>query len=387
MKTMKEIIIGQMEKGPETLTEVMCNRKNGPDYRNERTRSDDIVGTIHPPVLNLIVSEILPATEGSSTIRLISKNGYLPPFEAGQYINIFVEIDGVRTSRPYSIASSARQRAYYDITVARIPSGFVSDHFIDKVKVGDRFQANGPAGQFRYVPVFHSKKQIYLAGGSGITPFMSMISETLDAGLDKDIHLIYGSRTKDAAIYHKELLDYAKKHTNFTYSLVLSEPEASWTGRTGFLDAACIKKLCPDVTARTSYICGPPIMNDFCVKALTELEVPKRMIRREMFGARQDIENEPGWPQKLTGQEKFKLTVGGKTVGALANESILTALERNNIPMNVCCRSGECSLCRVKLVSGTVFQPRGVLLRYADEKYGYIHSCKSYPISDVEIEL
>ncbi len=387
MKTMKEIIIGQIENGPKIVNEVAMTRKNGPDYRTERTRSDEAVATLHPKNLNLVVSEIIPATEGSRTIRLVSKTGYLPPFEAGQYINIFVEIDGVRTSRPYSIASSPRQRAYYDITVAKIPTGFVSDHFVDNVKVGDTFQANGPAGQFRFNPVFHASKHLYLAGGSGITPFKSMISEALDAGLERDIHLIYGCRTEEMAIYHQELSAYAAKHANFTYSLVLSEPAEGWSGRTGFLDATCIRELCPDVIGRTAYICGPPIMNDFCVKALNELKVPKRMIRREMFGARQDIQNEPGWPEQLSGHETFRLTVGGKSFEVAAGESLLTALERNQIRMNVCCRSGECSLCRIKLVSGTVFQPRGVLLRHADEKYGYIHSCKSYPISDVEIQL
>ena len=69
------------------------------------------------------------------------------------------------------------------------------------------------------------------------------------------------------------------------------------------------------------------------------------------------------------------------------NESILCTLERNKIRVNVCCRSGECSLCRVKLISGKVFIPRGVLLRHADEVFNYIHSCKANPISDLEIYL
>ena len=53
----------------------------------------------------------------------------------------------------------------------------------------------------------------------------------------------------------------------------------------------------------------------------------------------------------------------------------------------MCCRSGECSLCRVKLVSGEVFLAKGMLRRFADEKYGYIHSCKAYPMGDIEIML
>lgn len=71
----------------------------------------------------------------------------------------------------------------------------------------------------------------------------------------------------------------------------------------------------------------------------------------------------------------------------MSGESILTSLERAGVRVNVCCRSGECSFCRIKLISGKVFMPRGVLLRHADEKFGYIHSCKAYPISDLEIRI
>lgn len=129
------------------------------------------------------------------------------------------------------------------------------------------------------------------------------------------------------------------------------------------------------------------VMTDFCVEALHSLNVRPRDIRREMFGTRQDIQNEPGFPQELSGTEVFKLKVGDKIIDAKCNESILCALERAGVRVNVCCRSGECSLCRVKLVSGKVFMPRGVLLRHADEMFGYIHSCKAYPIGDVEIAL
>lgn len=126
-------------------------------------------------------------------------------------------------------------------------------------------------------------------------------------------------------------------------------------------------------------------MNDFCKKELEELGLHEKQIRREMFGTRRDIQNEPGWPENLTGNEVFNVKIGERIIPAKSGESLLTALERSGVRMNVCCRSGECSLCRVKLVNGKVFLSKGVLQRYADEKYGYIHSCKAYPISDLEI--
>jgi len=382
---MKEIIIGEMVHGNEILKDIEVTRKNGKDLVLERNKTKEIIGGIHAEKLELKVVEVYEVTKESKTIRLVSKNGYLPPFQAGQYINIFTIIDGVRTSRPYSISSSPKQRAFYEITVARIPTGFVSDYFLDNVKVGDEFEANGPAGTFHFNPVFHHKKSVFLAGGSGITPFMSMSREILESGMDREIYLIYGCRREELAIYHEELSQMAKNHSNFRYTLVISDSDAEFTGRKGFIDAKCIKEIVGDLDNCTFYMCGPQIMTDFCMKALKELKVKDRNIRREMFGSRQDIQNEPGWTDELKGTEVFKVKVGDKVIDAKSSESLLTAIERSGLRINVCCRSGECSLCRIKLVSGNVFMPRGALLRLADEKFGYIHSCKAYPISDLEI--
>lgn len=385
MKSMKEIVIGQMVHGNETLNDINVTRKNGKDLILERNRTKEIISSIHCDALHLKVAQIYDATKEAKVIRLTSKDGYLPPFQAGQYINIFTVIDGIRTSRPYSISSSPKQRAYYEITVARIASGFVSDYFLDNVKVGDEFEANGPAGSFHFNPVFHYKKSVFLAGGSGITPFMSMTREILESGMDREIYLIYGCRNEELAIYNEELSEMAKNHNNFHYTLVVSDKDASFSGRKGFIDCNCIKELVGTLDDCTFYLCGPQIMTDFCMKSLEELKIKGRNIRREMFGSKQDIENEIGWPKELNGTEVFKVKIGDKVIDAKSNESLLTAIERSLIRINVCCRSGECSLCRVKLVKGNVFMPRGVLLRLADEKFGYIHSCKAFPISDLEI--
>lgn len=385
MTTMKEMILGEMENGKEILEDRRAAQKGGRDLVIDRNKTKKMIDTLHPEKLNLKVVEVLKPTKDSKTIRLASKNGYLPPFQAGQYINLFVNIDGIRTSRPYSISSSPKQRGYYEITVAKIAKGFISDYLVDKVKVGDEFEANGPAGTFHYNPVSHYNRSVFLAGGSGITPFMSMTKEILETGEDREIHLIYGCRNEEVSIFHEKLTELAKDHHNFNYSLVVSDENTGFSGREGFIDAKCIKDLVGDFNNTTFYLCGPEVMIGFCLKSLQELNINKRNIRREMFGSRQDIENEPGWPEELTGEEVFKVKIGDQVIDAKANESLLTSIERAGIQINVCCRSGECSLCRVKLVGGNVFMPRGVLLRYADEKFGYIHSCKAYPISDLEI--
>lgn len=386
-KTLKETLLGTLVHGEEVMEDIRVTRKVSLDKLPLGKTPERIVSQLHASALSLVVSAIEDTGKNAKVFRLSSETGYLPPFEAGQYINIFTEIDGVRTSRPYSISSSPRQRAYYEITVARTTGGFVSDYFLDKVKVGDTFSANGPAGVFRYQPVFHKKHSVFLAGGSGITPFMSMLREILEAHIDRQVTMLYGCRSAEAALFHEELTAYAKTFPNFSYHLVLSDAVDGWTGETGFIDGKLISKLVSNIDEATYYICGPQIMNDFCKKELEAMGIPEKRIRREMFGARRDVEQEDGWPHELTGQEVFKLKVGERTIDAKANESILTALERANVRVNVCCRSGECSLCRVKLVSGRVFLSKGIMLRMADEKFGYIHSCKAYPISDLEIML
>lgn len=386
-KSLKDTLLGTLVHGEETLENIRVLRAVSGDKIVSKNVADERIAPLHETELKLVVSYTEDTGKNARVIRFASESGYLPPFEAGQYINIFTEIDGVRTSRPYSISSSPRQRAYYEITVARAAGGFVSDYLIDSVRQGDRFTANGPAGVFRYQPVFHSKKSLFLAGGSGITPFMSMLREITDASADRDVVLLYGCRSSETALFHEELTELAQNNPGFRYSLVVSDKDAVWSGETGFIDRALIERLVPDLSERTAYICGPQIMNEFCQNELAALGVPEKHIRREMFGSAKNIEKEPGWPSELTGKETFKIKVGGRVVDALSGESVLVALERAGIRVNVCCRSGECSLCRVKLASGRVFLSKGIMLRKADEKYGYIYSCKAYPISDLEIIL
>ncbi len=386
MASLKDTIISSMRNGPEVLADIVAMKRNGKDYIVDRFQTKSIVDKYHPKKLSLKVVDIIVQNSIAKTFRFVSTEGALPIFEAGQYINIFTKIDNVLTSRPYSISSSPKQRSYIEITVAKIPDGFVSDYFLDNVKVGDEFEANGPAGNLRYNPVFHKKKSVFLAGGSGITPFVSMTREILETGLDRDIVLIYGSRKKELAIFHDELEELSKKHSNFSYNLVLSD-EKDKAYKAGFIDDACIKEIVGNVADCSYYLCGPNIMTEFCTKALATLGIKESQVRHEVFGTRRDIENEAGWPSSVDASVTFKVDVAGKTIDAKANESLLTSLERNGILVKVCCRSGECSYCRARLVSGEVFMPKGVLLRLADEKFGYIHTCKAYPISDVKLEL
>jgi len=68
-----------------------------------------------------------------------------------------------------------------------------------------------------------------------------------------------------------------------------------------------------------------------------------------------------------------------------AGEPLLKSLEKNGIVVPSQCRAGQCSYCRVKIVSGKVFQPEGTPVRRSDSRFGYVHSCVSYPLENLEI--
>lgn len=379
----------QLIEGHSQITyELEICRKYGIDYRAQQGRWAAAVERLHPKRLQLRVAEKIKETDTVSTLRLVAASGYLPPFQAGQYINIFVEIDGVRTARPYSISSAPNQIAYYDITVGRVADGFVSAYLLDQVKAGDSLESTGPAGHFYYNPLNHGKDLVFLAGGTGITPFMSMIREVTDRVLDRRIHLLYGCRSKREAIFHEELLRRAAAHGNFTYDLVISDPAQDFNGLSGWLDADLISRQIGDISGKTFYLCGPQEMYSFCIPELQKLGVPDRRIRQEVFGSPRQVQLDPAWPQEIKPESVFELKMSnGQEIPARADESLLVAMERAGLAVENSCRSGECSLCRVKLISGKVFQTSGTKLRQSDRQAGYIHSCAAYPISDVEIMI
>ena len=381
-------VLKDMEGYQEIAREIQVLRKYGSDYSSSKGVVEHIISLLHPKRITLKLSEVLEETASSKTFRFAAKGGYLPPFQAGQYVNIFVDVGGIRTSRPYSISSSPTQFGYYDITIRNVADGFVSGFFLDEVAVGTEFEATSPSGNFIYNPLFHGEDLVFLAGGSGVTPFMSMIREVADRSLSRRIHLIYGSQDPDDVIFSGELKAITEKHKNISCSLVISNPPKGYKGHTGLITAELMKKIVGDVSAKTFYLCGPDAMYAFCLSELERLGIPKRKIRTEVYGPPKDVTAQPGWPADVKPGAAFTVRIkGGKAIPAKSSEPLMISLERNGVVIPALCRSGECSLCRTKLLSGRVFQPEGVRLRKSDRQFGYIHPCMAYPLTDLEILL
>ncbi|MCP4750926.1 MAG: 2Fe-2S iron-sulfur cluster binding domain-containing protein [Proteobacteria bacterium] len=385
---MKKETIEQFDGYQELAREIEVSRKYGVDYAAEDDSVERCLKLLHPKKLKLRVSDIVEETPSTSTLRLVSQDHYLPPFQAGQYVALSVETGGIRTSRPYSISSPPNQTAYYDITVRRVEGGLVSNYLLDQVKRGDTLESSGPGGHFHHNPLFHDDVMVCLAGGSGITPFMSMIRGIVEGGLDRTVHLFYGNKSLDDAIFHQTLIELSRRFENIRYYPVVEEPPAGYEGDVGLITARLIRERLQDPTQKTFYLCGPQAMYDFCTAELKTLDIPGRKIRKEVFGAPLDIRDSPGWPSEVGKDDLFSVAIkDGDTMKAKAGESLTTALEKAGLAIPSLCRSGECSLCRVKILSGRVFQPAGASLRKADRKYGYVHSCVSYPLEDLEIMI
>jgi ferredoxin-NADP reductase/ferredoxin len=383
---MKRDIAEQLEGYREMLQLVRAAETLGEDFRSEKGVAAAYLARLHPARLALRVCRITQETPSTKTFRMVPTEGVLPPFQAGQYVALHVEADGIRTNRPLSIASPPSQTAYYDLTVKRVSGGLVSNHLLDNVEEGDRLTASGPDGCFVYNPLIHGRHLVFIAGGSGITPFMSMIREVCDRGLDRRITLIYGNRSEDDIIYHEELCALSDRHANLVYIPVIEQPRSDYAGERGFMSGALIERVAGALSEAMIYLCGPSAMYDFCIRELEARGVPRRRIRREMFGPPVNVSLSPGWPAGVGEDDCFTVSViDGPTISARAGTPLLNTFEQAGLAPPSQCRSGECSLCRVRVLKGRVFQPAGVPLRQSDRTLGYVHACVSYPVEDLEI--
>lgn len=371
------------------LQEGAVLRRFGKDHRIDRGIVVNTIKKYHPKRIQYIVTEIRNETQSAKTVRLVPVDGYLPPFQAGQYINVFVDVNGVRTSRPYSISSSPNQHAYYEITVRSVADGFVSDYILNKLSPGDMLESTGPGGSFYFNPILHDKPLVFIAGGCGITPFISMLRYITERGMSSPkITLIYGCANPDDIIFHKELDKLGKNYANFDWHLVVSEPAEGYTGYSGFITGRIMKEILGDLSGKKYLICGPEVMYTFCSGELKKAGLSQGSIRTELQGAPAAPVMLPGWPGEVNDKTFFKVRVNGsKTIEARATETLMNSLERNGFAVEAQCRSGECSMCRTKLISGKVYQPDYVKLRKSDRDFGYIHPCTAFPIEDLDIKF
>ena len=347
---------------------------------------------LHPDFLELKIDGII-SRNGAKTFILKRPDGAaLPYFRAGQYISLKLPMDESLVTRSYSLCSSPREAlsGSYAITVRSNPGGFVADRLLSEKQIGDTIITSAPQGFFYYEDLRDAKHVVGLAGGSGITPFLSMARALCDGIEDFSLTLLYGSRTEEEILFRGELDEIARICPKFKVIHVLSDEEKAGFEQ-GFITADLIRKYAPDGEEFSVFLCGPEAMYRFLKPEIGKLGLPERLFRRKLIDVTKTPWECEGYPTELRGAQ-FTITVrqGPRewTVPASADEPALVAMERARIKAPSRCRAGECGWCRSRLIEGTVFIPQeNEMRRWADVHYGYIHPCCSFPTSDLVLEI
>ena len=224
---------------------------------------NDHAKRLHPDCQKMTIEKVVDhAGAGAKTYILAADTAAY--FRAGQYLSVSLKIGDSVLTRPYSISSapSLSKSGKYAITVRRTPDGFASDYIPDNWKVGDAVTVSEPLGNFYYEDLRDEKDVIALAGGSGITPFLSMAHAIADGTEDFNLTILFGSRTKDSILFKDELDDIAKECDKVRIVHVLSDEKKKGYEH-GFINAEIISKYAPKDRAYSVFMCGPEAMYRF----------------------------------------------------------------------------------------------------------------------------
>lgn len=352
---------------------------------------NETAAVLHPPKQVLTIKRVTEHTPDVKSYVFARADGAaLAPFLPGQYVCVVLQIGAALVSRPYSLSSSPKQAAQgeYEITVKRVDNGFVSGHILDHWQPGDAVTITAPEGHFTYEPLRDAESVVGAAGGSGITPFLSMARAIDEGSLAMNLILLYGCNTEKEILFRSELDDIAARSEHVRVVYVLSGEKKAGCER-GFISADLIRKYAPERCSL--FACGPEAMYEYLRTQVESLQMERKYVRFEVFGEAKHIAALPEFP---AGQEGkcYTCTVicrGEETaIPCCSEESLLTALERAGIALPSRCRSGECGFCRSKLLQGEVFIPRDTdHRRIADARYRYIHPCCTYPLGDISLRV
>ncbi|MBQ0018354.1 MAG: iron-sulfur cluster-binding domain-containing protein [Clostridiales bacterium] len=374
-------------KEREKRIEAASSQKSGAVFKvNEKAAER------HPEQQEFVIEKITDRGEGVKSYTLRKKDGTNPAFfRAGQYVVIRQEIDGKLIARPVSISSGPVETldGTIEVTVKLVPDGFLSKYIIANWKVGDEVKTSGPQGLFYYEGFRDEKKVVACSGGSGITPILSMAKAIASGDEDFELTVLYGSKNRNEILFADEFAEVMAKTDKVKLVNVLSEEEAEGY-ESGFITADLIKKYAGD-DKYSLFASGPQVMYEFLDKETDRLGLDLKHYRKEIFGSVKQPWTLPGYPAEAKDKVfnlKVKMCNKEYEIPCNANENMLVALERAGIAGPNRCRGGVCGWCRSRLISGEVFIPELTdRRRGADKKYGYIHPCASFAISDCEIEV
>lgn len=319
-------------------------------------------------------------------------------FKPGQFVTLELEIDGVPTMRSYTISSSPSVPYSFSLTIKRVPGGKVSNWLHDNLKVGDVLPVHGPVGLFNAID-FPAEKVLFLSGGVGITPVMSMARWFFDTNGAVDMVFVHSARTPKDIIYHRELRHMASRIDNFKLHLICEKYEIgeTWSGYRGYLNQPMLQLIAPDFMEREIFCCGPtPYMA--ALKRLLEANgFDMRRYHEEAFGPTPQAIREEAQEHAAEAAEAAEAPAGslkrvdftgtGKSIRVGAGETVHAAAAKLGLHIPKACGMGICGTCKVLKTSGEVSMEHNGGITDDDVAEGYILSCCSVPQSDVAIDF
>jgi ferredoxin-NADP reductase len=313
-------------------------------------------------------------------------------FKPGQFLTFDFEIDSVRINRCYTIASTPTRPHLASITVKRTQGGIVSPWLHENMRPGIEVNAVGPLGAFTFVQ-HPAAKYLFLSGGSGITPLMSMARAQYDLGGDADTVFVHSARTPADIIFRRELDLMAFHARNFRFVPVCEadSPFEPWSGLRGRINAPMLALIAPDFREREVFVCGPrPYMA--AVKAMLEAQGfdMKRyheesfdfLVIQDELGEQKTLEQLA--PDSQTFQVQF--TRSRRSIGCSSERFVLDAARAEGMRLPSSCTKGMCGTCKSKLISGAVDMVHQGGIRQREIDQGMILICCSKPLSDLVIE-
>lgn len=342
----------------------------------------------------LEIAEIVPETEEAMSIRF-----HVPPelaeafrFKAGQHLTLMAAIGDEEVRRNYSLCTAPADNDLM-VTVKRIAGGVFSNWVAEELKPGQRIAVMPPHGSFttQFDPA-QAKHYVGFAGGSGITPIISLIKTALSVEPNSRFTLFYGNRDSSSVIFLEALAALKDRYLGrFELYHFLSDEEQDIDLFNGMLDrdtcAKAVDRLVGDPKAVGDwFICGPGPMMDAAEAVLVERGVDKAKIHIERFTAGRPSAAVAAALQAAQVEAKglsVSVTLDGRTRKVEFNgENILDSAREAGLPAPFACKAGVCATCRAKVTKGKVEMAVHYGLNDDEVAAGYVLTCQSVPLGE-----
>jgi len=342
----------------------------------------------------LRVAEVVPETDEANSIRFEVPYELTEAFrfKAGQHLTLRADIGGEEIRRNYSLCTAPHENDVM-VTVKRIAGGVFSNWVGDSLKAGDEVDVMTPHGSFTTsFDAGSARHYVGIAGGSGITPVMSLIRTALAEEPSSRFTLLYGNRDSSSIIFLEALAALKNEHMGrLEIFHFLAEEEGDIDLFNGMLDKArcdeAIDSLIDGPAAVAAwFICGPGPMMDAAEAALLDRKIDKDRIHIERFTAGRPsaaLEAQMAELQEQAAGVTVTVTLDGRTRKvAFTEANILDSARESGLPAPFACKAGVCATCRAKVTNGKVEMAARYGLTDEEIADGYILTCQSVPVGD-----